>query len=139
MDSWNPKYPKMPGTQKRFGNIERTDLTCPYSTARLGSIGPACTRKHLKQLGLLGCGGFGAVELVEHAAWQYVRGDDGPIQDFTGIKFSGWLPQCRTRVRSDQVEAAQDASCNVTVALSVGHWLRCRLARRMPLRHSALT
>jgi len=33
------------GQQKRFGNIER---------------------KHLKQLGLLGCGGFGAVELVEH-------------------------------------------------------------------------
>ncbi|CAE7222535.1 egl-4 [Symbiodinium sp. CCMP2456] len=35
------------GTQKRFGNIER---------------------KHLKQLGLLGCGGFGAVELVEHVS-----------------------------------------------------------------------
>ena len=28
MDCWNPKCPKMPGTQKRFGNIERTDLKC---------------------------------------------------------------------------------------------------------------
>eukprot|EP00930_Biecheleria_cincta_P088362 TRINITY_DN7758_c0_g3_i1.p1 TRINITY_DN7758_c0_g3~~TRINITY_DN7758_c0_g3_i1.p1 ORF type:complete len:802 (+),score=204.51 TRINITY_DN7758_c0_g3_i1:31-2406(+) len=37
--------PATAGGGKRFGNIER---------------------KHLKQLGLLGCGGFGAVELVEH-------------------------------------------------------------------------
>ena len=26
-------------------------------------------RKKLKQLGLLGCGGFGAVELVQHVTW----------------------------------------------------------------------
>ena len=78
--SWTagtPNAPKYARNAKAVRQHREDRLEMPLQ-ARLGSIGPLCTRKHLKQLGLLGCGGFGAVELVEHAAWQHVRGKAWP-------------------------------------------------------------
>ena len=40
-----------------LSSVERAGITAPF---------PKLGRKKLKQLGLLGCGGFGAVELVQH-------------------------------------------------------------------------
>merc|ERR1712061_181755 len=62
-----------------LGSLDELKKRGKDGTAEVKKIGPGGTdtsrfgvikRKDLKRLGLLGCGGFGAVELVEHVVTQ---------------------------------------------------------------------
>lgn len=65
LPSDNPTFgvsPKKTQLYRKFTQLQSCSGVT-WTTRHMGA------RKKLKQLGLLGCGGFGAVELVQHVTW----------------------------------------------------------------------
>ena len=90
----------MGNATRKFGLILRKDLPVPElstslqfvdacRTVAIVATSDTCMSLERKRIGLLGCGGFGAVELVEHAA----LGDTYALKAFRRIAPHGCSPR----------------------------------------------